>query len=212
MLITSLMATSGIETLWSRLWTRRFGPDDVRLRFALGGEDFDNIDQAVPRFLQALHRSSTIADKLFCKGCVGLIAWNGREPSPVGTGEVKNGFDAVKSTGFDAAEIGGWKTSLYSDLDGDETDVWTVRSYEISNNKAARDTILWHAIADEMPIYPSAPVVTFLIDPDNSIMLHAYDDRGMDVMADDAAKLRDAYSSFDGWLLDYDRERMNVLF
>jgi hypothetical protein len=63
-----------------------------------------------------------------------------------------------------------------------------------------------------MPIQPSAPVVTFLIDPVNSIMLHAYDDRGMDVMADDATKLRDAYSVFDEWLLDYDRERMGILF
>lgn len=206
------MVTSGIDTLWSRLWTRRFGPDDVRLRFELGGEEVDNIGPSVPRFLRALHRSSTIADKLFCTSCVGLVAWNGREPNPLGIGEVKNGFDALKSTGFNAAQIGEWDTPLYPESGGDEADVWTVRSYEISNNKAARDTILWHAIADEMPIYPSAPVVTFLIDPDNSIMLHAYDDRGMDVMADDAAKLRDAYSSFDGWLLDHDRERMGILF
>ena len=206
------MATSGIETVWSRLWARRFSSDDVRLRFELGGEEFDNVGQSVPRFLQALHRSSTIADKLFSKNCVGLIAWNGREPNFIGITEVKNGFDALESTGFNAAQISEWNAPLYPESDGDDSDIWKIRSYEIINNKAARDTILWHAIAHEMPIHPSAPVVTFLIDPVNSIMLHAYDDRGMDVMADDAAKLRDAYSAFDGWLLDYDRERMRILF
>lgn len=182
------------------------------MRFELGGEELDNTSQSVPRFLQALHRSSTIADRLFRTSCIALVAWNGQEPNAVGIEEVENGFDALKSTGFDAAQISEWNTPLYPDSDFDEEEVWAVRSYEISNNKAARDTILWHAIADEMPIYPSAPVVTFLIDPINSIMLHAYDDRGMDVMADDAAKLRDAYSTFDGWLLDYDRGRMGNLF
>ncbi|QJR03633.1 DUF3885 domain-containing protein [Sphingobium yanoikuyae] len=206
------MANSGIENIWSRLWAPRLGPDDVRLRFELGGEEFDNISQPVPRFLQALHRSSTIADKLFRQSCVGLVAWNGQEPNALGNAEIENGFEALKYTGFNAAQIDEWSTPLYLDSDSNEVDLWTVRSYEMSDNKTARDTILWHAIASEMPIYPNAPVVTFLIDPVNSIMLHAYDDRGMDVMADDAAKLRDTYSAFDGWLLDYDRERMGILF
>ncbi|SEI86044.1 protein of unknown function [Sphingobium sp. AP50] len=182
------------------------------MRFELGGEAFDNTSQPVPRFLQALHRSSTIADAVFRENCVALVAWNGREPNALDYPEVKNGFDALAATGFDAPQTGEWKSILYPESDDDEPYVWTVRSYDISANKAARDTILWHAIADEMPVYPSAPVVTFLIDPVHAIMLHVYDDRGMDIMADAAARLRDTYTAFDGWLLDYDRNRMANLF
>ena len=43
-------------------------------------------------------------------------------------------------------------------------------------------------------------------------MLHVYDDRGMDVIACDPAKLHGLYSDFEDWLLDHDRERMMKLF
>ena len=63
-----------------------------------------------------------------------------------------------------------------------------------------------------MPIYPSAPVAIFLIDPNLRAMLHVYDDRGMDVISDDPTKLTGLYSNFADWLLDYDRNRMAALF
>ena len=79
-------------------------------------------------------------------------------------------------------------------------------------DKIVRDTLLWHVVASEMPIYPSAPVVAFLIDPSKSVMMHIYDDRGMDVSAYDATTLHGLYAGFADWLLDYDRERMAKLF
>lgn len=91
-------------------------------------------------------------------------------------------------------------------------DAWDIRSYDMGPDKIARDTLLWHAVASEMPIYPSAPVVAFLIDPNASVMMHIYDDRGMDVSAYDAATLHGLYVGFSDWLLDYDRERMAKLF
>jgi hypothetical protein len=60
--------------------------------------------------------------------------------------------------------------------------------------------------------YPSAPVLGFLLNTSTSVMLHVYDDRGMDVIACDPAKLQGVYSGFADWLLDYDRERMAKLF
>lgn len=63
-----------------------------------------------------------------------------------------------------------------------------------------------------MAIYPSAPVVTFLLNPFESVMLHVYDDRGMDVLAFEPAKLYGIHTDFADWLLDHDRERMEELF
>lgn len=201
-----------IEHLWSGLWATRLATEDVRLRFELGGEEFDNTVQQVPRFLQAHRRASTIADALFSENCVAVVAWNSCPPDPAGLPDkVQDGFVALQSTGFDAPQTNEWQANLYSAPD-DEAYVWQLRSYDLGHNKVARDTLLWHAIASEMPIYPSAPVVTFLLDPNTSVMLHVYDDRGMDVIASDAAKLHGLHSDFADWLLDYDRERMTKLF
>lgn len=206
------MSSPSIENLWSSLWSARFGFEDVRLRFELGGEEFDNTSQPVPRFLQAHRRASTVADALFSENCIGVVAWNGRLPNQAGLpDEVKDGFVALQSSGFDAPQISEWQATLYPDPD-DESDVWDIRSYDLGPNRNARDALLWHAIASEMPIFPSAPVVTFLIDPKKSVMLHVYDDRGMDVSAYDSAALHGVYSGFADWLLDYDRERMSKLF
>ena len=210
--LLSPMSSQSIENLWSGLWAARFGFEDVRLRFELGGEEFDNTAQSVPRFLQAHRRASTVADALFRESCIGVVAWNGRLPNPAGVpDEVDDGFVALQSTGFHAPQIGEWQAVLYPDP-GDEADVWDIRSYDMGPNKIARDILLWHAVASEMPIYPSAPVVVFLIDPSTSVMMHIYDDRGMDVSAYDGATLHGLYSRFADWLLDYDRERMAKLF
>jgi Domain of unknown function (DUF3885) len=200
------------EQLWSSLWATRFAAKDVRLRFALGGEEFDNTVQQVPRFLQAHHRASTVANALFSGNCAAVVAWNGLMPYPAGLpDEVKDGFVALQSTGFNAPQTNEWQAALYPAPD-DEACVWELRSYDLGNDKVARDTLLWHVVASEMPIYPSAPVVAFLLDPSKSVMLHVYDDRGMDVIANDPAKLHGLYSDFADWLLDYDRERTAKLF
>lgn len=207
------MATPKIEQIWSSLWGFRTVNEGVRLRFALGGEDFDNTSQSVPRFLQAHRRASAIADALFNGSCIGIVAWNGRPPYHAGLPEeVEDGFAALESTGLDASNISEWQAKIYPHPEDEEVYLWTLRSYDLGHHKAFRDTLLWHAIAAEMPIYPSAPVLTFLVDLDTLTLLHVYDDRGMDVISDNAASLTGLYSEFADWLLDYDRERMAKMF
>ena len=206
------MTDPSTEHLWSTLWARSSPAEDFRLRFELGGEEFDNTVQQVPRFLQAHSRASAVADAVFTGACVGVVAWNGRTPYPAGLSDgAKDGFAALQSTGFTARQIAEWSACLYPETAG-EAEVWTLRSYDLGRDKVARDTLLWHAVAAEMPIHPSAPVVIFLIDPTVPAMLHVYDDRGMDVISDHPTKLTGLYSNFADWLLDYDRNRMSALF
>jgi hypothetical protein len=206
------MKSLSVEHLWSSLWATRFGAEDVRLRFELGGEVFDNTVQQIPRFLQAHRRASALADALFSGNCMAVVAWGGNPPNASGLSDgVKNGFEALQFTGFGVPCINEWQATLYPDPD-DEAHVWALRSCDLGNGKVARDTLLWHAVAHEMPIYPKASVLTFLLDPSASVMLHVYDDRGMDVIAFDPAKLDGLHSNFSEWLLDYDRERMAKLF
>jgi hypothetical protein len=206
------MNSASVEHLWSRLWATRLVGEGVRLRFALGGQEFNNTVQQVPRFLQAHRRASAVADALFSANCVAVVAWNGQAPYLNGLADKEmDGFVALQSTGFAAPQINAWKATLYPGPE-DEGEVWDLRSYDLGHDKVARDTLLWHAIALEMPIYPSAPVVIFLLEPNTSVMMHVYDDRGMDVNALDAAKLNGLHSYYADWLLDYDRERMTNLF
>lgn len=55
-------------------------------------------------------------------------------------------------------------------------------------------------------------MVSYLADLERGILLHVYDDRGMDVSALTAAPLLPFYERFDAWLLDSDRERMKAAF
>jgi hypothetical protein len=44
------------------------------------------------------------------------------------------------------------------------------------------------------------------------IIFHMYDDRGCDVIASDKEDIRFLYQKCNGWILDYDREKIESLF
>lgn len=202
------MQVASLRESWARLWAARFEDGTARLRFALG----EGQDATVPRFLQAHRRASTIADAVFGGTCFAIAAWSGLLPNNIGLQEdVADGFTALHATGFNAPQVATWQENLYADPE-DEVDPWKVRVYDLGASKALRDTLLWHAVALELAVYPSAPLITFLHDPKQGLLLHAYDDRGMDVIADDAERLRGLHATFSDWLLDDDRKRMAALF
>ena len=72
--------------------------------------------------------------------------------------------------------------------------------------------LIWCAISYEMAIAPKAPVLSFLADLERGILMHVYDDRGMDVTALDRQPLLPVYRDREEWLLAYDRSRMDEAF
>lgn len=52
----------------------------------------------------------------------------------------------------------------------------------------------------------------FFMDDENNILLHPYDDRGADLVADNKEKIRVFYDDFNSWILNYDREIIDKLF
>ncbi len=203
------MVQRSTEHIWTGLWRSRFGAADFRLRFELGGETLDGTHQPIPRLLRAMHRASTIADALFDDRCIAVVSSHFEAPEGTRKSSKKTGFGALRSLGFHAVAECEWHAPLYLD---DDAYLSELRCYDISGQKLYRDTLIWNAIAAEMPIRPSALVESFLIDRSRPMLLHVYDDRGMDVIADDPRNLRDLHDRFDDWLLDYDRDRMNAMF
>ncbi|GLF91712.1 hypothetical protein Saga11_29710 [Bacillus safensis] len=52
----------------------------------------------------------------------------------------------------------------------------------------------------------------YLINLSKKMIFHLYDDRGCDLIAADAERLRPVYEGLQHWLLDYDRAQMDGLF
>jgi hypothetical protein len=104
-----------------------------------------------------------------------------------------------------------WNGHFYP---GDENDVEAStcehRAIGVSWDEA--DILLWNNIAQEIGVRPRAPVLSKLADRATGVVVNAYDDRGMDIIALSARPIEHLYGQFDAWLLDYDRARMAEVF
>jgi len=52
----------------------------------------------------------------------------------------------------------------------------------------------------------------YLFDIENHVMLHLYDDRGLDIISHDKNTLMPLYQELNAWILDYDREQIDERF
>lgn len=52
----------------------------------------------------------------------------------------------------------------------------------------------------------------FIINTDRELIFHMYDDRGLDIIANDVEQLRSIYSQYNSWLLESNRAKVDCLF
>jgi hypothetical protein len=72
---------------------------------------------------------------------------------------------------------------------------------------------MFQAIANrERGGVPSIASGVYVVDPQSKIIMHMYDDRGLDVIANDEATLRPLYESFAEWVLDNQQHRVAFRF
>ena len=191
-------------------WLSPFDQSPYSLRFELGG-DLSNLDDPVRRFTQAYDRARTVADKVFqaSQRLVAVVMWT-EEPSDLTGRPRKPGLSSLASIGFDTTQPTLSWEGLPPWLEGEDPEAvkcfWA--AFDLSACRGQQDILLWCSIADEMPIEPNAAVVSYLLDPDAAVLLHVYDDRGMDLTGLSAQSVASVYREFDRWLLEYDRDRM----
>lgn len=195
-------------------WLSPFEQSPYSLRFELGG-DLSNLDDPVLRFTQAYDRARTVADKVF-QTSQRLIAvvMRTEEPSDLTGRQRKPDLSSLASIGFDTSHpFLSWE-GLPPWLDGEDPQAvrcfWA--AFDLSACRRQQDILLWCSIANEMPVEPKAAVVSYLLDPDAGVLLHVYDDRGMDLTGLSAQSVTSVYREFDRWLLEYDRDRMAAVF
>ncbi|MEM7591382.1 MAG: DUF3885 domain-containing protein [Cyanobacteria bacterium P01_A01_bin.83] len=71
---------------------------------------------------------------------------------------------------------------------------------------------MWGTLANELGIDPRSQCDFYLFDFETDILVHQYDDRGMDIIGSNQELLKRTYDQFKEWLLECDREPMKAYF
>jgi Domain of unknown function (DUF3885) len=79
-------------------------------------------------------------------------------------------------------------------------------------NKGILQQLLWGVFARELGIRPRLWCQVFIISPELGLLVHPYDDRGMDIIGHNKFLLKHLFIEFNHYLLDYDRKRMESFF
>ncbi|GAB2942053.1 hypothetical protein GCM10027048_03160 [Hymenobacter coalescens] len=130
----------------------------------------------------------------------------------------------IRFTGFSFRQIQGLRRSevgyarLQQRYERDEWDKWNLAVIQLTLNRLLYRNVL-QAIAntDFQPRQPRldgrgvlSNQEVYLLNVDRKLIFHMYDDRGLDLLATDLEVFRPVYEQFNGWLLDYDRSRMEA--
>lgn len=84
---------------------------------------------------------------------------------------------------------------------------WDLKKFKIPIDKVFREIILgdlggWNNFVSSI----------FLFDVENHVMVHLYDDRGLDIVSYDKNTLIPIYKKLNTWILDYDRKQIDKIF
>lgn len=72
--------------------------------------------------------------------------------------------------------------------------------------------LLWGVFARELGLWPKLPARLSVAAPELGLLACPYDDRGLDVIGPNTARLSELYGQFGSWLLGHDRARMAAMF
>lgn len=182
------------------------------LRFELGGD----LPYGPIRFLQAIDRARQVAKEVFSdsRSLTAIVGYYDCERRSSRGATIlktlsKMGFEAS----FGSAEQVRMNDEGHIAAFGSDLCKY-LHAADFQNDQGQLSVLLWTSIAHQRSIEPSIRWLEeiFIVDFDKGIVLHIYDDRGMDVVSIRRESLIPHYNQFSRWLLDYDREQMDQIF
>lgn len=199
-------ATGLLDETFGADWLRipLFYSRDAALRFELGTGT-----HAIDRMCSAIDRAWEIF-----RGSLGsagdlqliLVIWgDSSEPQPEALSAIARRLDAcglprlIQMTPR-VREFGSVEDAAYA------------LTYCVPVNDEQARRALWANIASDLGITPHLRETLFLASCARGILLHAYDDRGMDLIGSTVAAVRPIYQTFRAWLLNHDLPKMNGVF
>jgi len=169
-----------------------FGQWPVGIRFEIG------IDQ--------VSRAAKLFDFAFAKaeGCI-LVSQDWMEGIEI----VRRSTPLFETPGIFHSEPSQFESVEVSPFDEGQYRLTWTRLSPIAFDAAQ----MFQAIANrEQEGYPKVASGVYVIDPRSKIIMHMYDDRGLDVIATQLNTLRPLFESFGEWILDYQRLRIEYRF
>jgi len=93
-----------------------------------------------------------------------------------------------------------------------EDDEWNRNYISFKVNKAELHKFLFGKLGSQLGIKPSCWFDLYIYDIELGILVHPYDDRGMDVVGTNKFMMKRIYKQYHNWLLDYDINVMREWF
>jgi len=180
------------------------------LRFELGPEETPS-SRPIKRFIHGFHRANAVSETIFknSEQLWLLSATYGKEKPK------KSRLKPYKKCGIQRASFSYLGATAQEDEDyikasgSDLYRHWD--AVELTDHDQLKE-ILWLALGREIGIRPTTEASIYIADFQNNIVLHPYDDRGMDVAALKRQTLQHAYDTHKEWLLAYDLPKMQSHF
>jgi hypothetical protein len=173
----------------------------LRFELSLGGERLDQFEQAWDRARPILEHALGDAREVV----VVLSGFAGGTPL-----RHRDLFRSLRACRVRMGRPRAWWTVPYHDPEIDDADEQFFVAFACAREAVHR--LLWGALAHDLGIRPRLDGLLYIADPARGILIHPYDDRGMDVIGPNHALLAELYHRFNDRLLDYDRARMDAFF
>ncbi|QDQ88494.1 DUF3885 domain-containing protein [Alcaligenaceae bacterium SJ-26] len=166
-------------------------------------------DSPLDLMLTALHRATVIARDVF--GTQDHVLVHMQRFVGASGFELRETLRELRLAGIAVPKVRAIWREADSDTDASDIGSWINCAFEVPAAKL--QNLLWCALATDLgTVCPNPQCRVYLIQPASGILLHPYDDRGMDVICRDSTRLRPLYEKHHAWLLDYDRDAMERTF
>lgn len=196
-----------LETVFGTSWWEGalFYSHENALRFELGQGEF-----WLERFESAALRAQGIMNTLFPSGSdlrLFVVRYRDRAATAVDkdTAALEESLETYGLSVLDEFE----SCVVPGERFDAESECW-IGSVSICIEHLSR--VAWASVATDFPSLPPPPGKLFVVCSTNRVLSSIYDDRGMDIIAADAAQIRHVYKAHADWLLAHDREHMDRLF
>ncbi|WP_108810422.1 DUF3885 domain-containing protein [Sphingorhabdus sp. Alg231-15] len=182
------------------------------LRFNLSNVSTSTGTRHLERFLDSLDRAKSITHAFLAdseKVTVLFSRLGPEKPVPA----MNRAVNQLDDIGFDSARLNYLGAIKQGEDDYEDWRYQHWYSCHLSNELPEIDKLLWNCVAQDMGVQPYAEWGSiYLADLQKQMIVHVYDDRGMDVIAMDKETIKPFYSDLNSWLLEYDRKAMDQKF
>lgn len=176
------------------------------LRFDLGG-----LETGRERALRAMDRARGVAVAAFSESAAltvfaSFYDWERLTP------RASRSFKALAALGFTAMFGRPERVPLKDQIGLSPSGMELCRYWsrtDFAYDLGQLEVLLSASVSD---LLPKGFLLFHIADLDRGLVLHAYDDRGMDVCGLSRVELVPIYGKFNKWLLDYDRATMDIAF